>query len=480
MGRFLKRITSWMLTGTLLVTSGFENIYAFSENEEIGMESVVISDESYDSEAFTEEYADDGVVDLPEEAGTIYADDYDDDDTYDCGNGYDEESSFQDDPEEKYETDPDVDIDEVPEVDDGSISEDQISEPEEDLEQLIGTYIDISSSKVTAGDPVDVPIYTYNESDQSVLLNVYFWDYEGELPVNAEEWSGILTQACEHIYLSEADENGNVPTILNYTTTANLQITQHEEEKVLRYISLQVPAGEEYYFSVSLESDTVEEVKIVPVMEVEDKTFYQEAVSIVWTEPEDNEENDDLPEPMEEQIYSAYEDVTSEGAAMDEIQMNSISDANENNLSESNGNEVVIDSFQCFVADGADKVDGRYVYYPSTSSSGHSFIYRIEYAMSGQFSSEKGAFKIEVPLHILKDRDGNWADEFDCPYFMESEFTEEMGTPDFAYEVDEENNKVTIYNYAPHTTGNSGFIEIAYKTTKPTFDYVDMMASEEL
>ena len=73
---------------------------------------------------------------------------------------------------------------------------------------------------------------------------------------------------------------------------------------------------------------------------------------------------------------------------------------------------IIIDKFNASFVSGASLTDGKYVWNPSDSASGHMFVYRIDYTMSGTFSTDKGAFKIEVPLHILKDRDGNWADTF--------------------------------------------------------------------
>lgn len=140
---------------------------------------------------------------------------------------------------------------------------------------------------------------------------------------------------------------------------------------------------------------------------------------------------------------------------------------------------VSIDNFKVLFVSGADNVDGQTVWNPSDPATGHSFIYRAEYTMSGKFSTDIGAFKIEVPLHILKDKDGNWADTFHCPYRMSSELSEN-DVPDFVYDIDEENNKVTIYNYKSYPTGTSGYIEFAYETTKETTEYTDMSVSENV
>lgn len=154
-------------------------------------------------------------------------------------------------------------------------------------------------------------------------------------------------------------------------------------------------------------------------------------------------------------------------------------DTTDNNTHGDSVEPVSIDNFKVLFVSGADNIDGQTVWNPSDPAAGHSFIYRAEYTMSGKFSTDVGAFKIEVPLHILKDKDGNWADTFQCPYRLSSELSEN-DVPDFVYDIDEENNKVTIYNYKSYPTGTSGYIEFAYETTKETTEYTDMSVSDNV
>lgn len=140
---------------------------------------------------------------------------------------------------------------------------------------------------------------------------------------------------------------------------------------------------------------------------------------------------------------------------------------------------IIIDEFNARFLSGAKLTEGKYVWNPTDSAANHMFVYQLDYTMSGVFSTDRGAFKIEVPLHILKDRDGNWADSLDCPYPLETELTDE-DSPDFAYRIDEENNKAIIYNYNPYPTGEAGYIEISYSTSRPTIYYTDMGGSDEL
>lgn len=142
---------------------------------------------------------------------------------------------------------------------------------------------------------------------------------------------------------------------------------------------------------------------------------------------------------------------------------------------------VSIDTFNVSFSSGAVKTgtgeDVQYVWNPTDPASGHDFVYRLDYTVSGTYANGQRALQITLPLHILKDRDGNWADKFDCPYLAASEVPEGE-QPDFVYEIDEEHNTVTIYNYKDLPAGEAGYIEFSYTTTKSTLDYVDMGLSE--
>ena len=188
-------------------------------------------------------------------------------------------------------------------------------------------------------------------------------------------------------------------------------------------------------------------------------------MAIGETESQDNESSDNTDKQNEDVIDSASTEKST--------------DTTDNNTPGDSVEPVSIDNFKVLFVSGADNIDGQTVWNPSDPAAGHSFIYRAEYTMSGKFSTDIGAFKIEVPLHILKDKDGNWADTFRCPYRLSSELSEN-DVPDFVYDIDEENNKVTIYNYKSYPTGTSGYIEFAYETTKETTEYTDMSVSDNV
>lgn len=135
---------------------------------------------------------------------------------------------------------------------------------------------------------------------------------------------------------------------------------------------------------------------------------------------------------------------------------------------------IIIDRFDIRFRDGAKMIDGEYVWRPDSSNSGHMFAYRMSYSFSGTFSSEKGALRFEFPVHIIKNRNGEWGDTFDCPYQLESEVNENSKV-DFVYKI--EGDKAVIYNWKPVTTGTAGYIEFGYILNEQTFEYADMTRS---
>lgn len=147
--------------------------------------------------------------------------------------------------------------------------------------------------------------------------------------------------------------------------------------------------------------------------------------------------------------------------------------------SEVSEDKINVNDFNVAFSDGATKnLAGQWVWNPTESASGHLFVYELSYSISGIVSDEPGALKFELPLHILKDRDGNWADTFECPYILKSE-VQEGDDIDFVYEIDEAKNKVIISNYKKITT-SAGYIEVGYSTTKSTLDYKDMESSDNM
>ncbi len=144
--------------------------------------------------------------------------------------------------------------------------------------------------------------------------------------------------------------------------------------------------------------------------------------------------------------------------------------------------DVIIDKFNISFVSGASRTkdaDGNisYVWNPSESVSGHSFVYRADYSLSGVDMIPAGNYVLRLPLNILKDRDGNYADKFECAYPASSEVSKDDDV-DFVYEI--RDDYIYIYNYTALTTGTAGYIEFSYTTTKSTLSYRDMSVSDEV
>lgn len=168
-------------------------------------------------------------------------------------------------------------------------------------------------------------------------------------------------------------------------------------------------------------------------------------------------------------------------AANEDIQI--ISDEIDDTGNTDNVSQYIIDQFDVvFVSGGTltdtdgDGLKDRYVWNAADSASGHEFVYRVDYTVSGVETIPAGKFVIQLPLHMLKDADGSWADTFDCPYLNEDDVAA-GDTPDLVYRI--EGDSVYIYNYSDMTSGLSGYIEFSYTTTETTYNYVDMNEQTE-
>lgn len=225
-----------------------------------------------------------------------------------------------------------------------------------------------------------------------------------------------------------------------------------QEEKLLLYHQKKTEEGNEWE---KLDYQLYDKTEDAP-SHIEFKTESMSPFLFVQTTKKQEEEKKETPKPQESPSGVA------EGTA--------------STVSE---DKVNVDEFNVVFSDGATKnSENQWVWNPTESASGHLFVYNLSYSVSGIVSDEPGALRFELPLHILKDRDGNWADTFECPYILKSE-VQEGDDIDFVYEIDEENNKVIIYNDKKITT-NAGYIEVGYSTTKSTLDYKDMELSEEM
>ena len=140
----------------------------------------------------------------------------------------------------------------------------------------------------------------------------------------------------------------------------------------------------------------------------------------------------------------------------------------------------VIQRFIVNMISGADNLgtvaEPEYVWTPNSPVSGHRFKYQIDYHFSGTGELPAGSVEIIIPKHILKDRDGNWADSFEIAYPEEKEVPEDDLDNDFVYT--ERGDDIVIYNRLELSAAEQGDVQFEYTTIKQTFDYKDMSVSE--
>lgn len=167
-----------------------------------------------------------------------------------------------------------------------------------------------------------------------------------------------------------------------------------------------------------------------------------------------------------------------------------------NDSTTTGGNDGVksIDTFVTQFVSGADAKTSSsgttdYVWTPGTDVSGHRFTFRVNFATSGTGSipgaeldddgnvkdGSYGTIQIRVPKSILKDRDGNAADEFEMSVPAGNELSlmseDDKRDSHYAYSID--GDDIVFYNYDSVTSAQNGYFEISYITTKQTEDYRD-------
>ena len=159
----------------------------------------------------------------------------------------------------------------------------------------------------------------------------------------------------------------------------------------------------------------------------------------------------------------------------------------DNTLSPSTG-EVYIHELTTELFQGASPTgsfretdDKNYLWTATNSQSGHSFCYRINYSVSGENELNPGEFSIDIPLHVIRNEVGKWADKYIMTLPSREQYDQGVRdkTDDFlCYEEtdtndDGEMDTIHIYNAAPAPSALNGYIEVAYSTTERTWRYTD-------
>lgn len=132
----------------------------------------------------------------------------------------------------------------------------------------------------------------------------------------------------------------------------------------------------------------------------------------------------------------------------------------------------LIDAFGIAFEDGAENVNGQYIWTPDEDIANHQFVYRINYSFSDVSGIQPGDIKIYIPKHILKARNDVYADLCELPM---TEISQATGGNEFAYYMSGDN--IVITNITRSVMA-SGVIDIAYTTARTTYSYRDMVSSD--
>ena len=134
-----------------------------------------------------------------------------------------------------------------------------------------------------------------------------------------------------------------------------------------------------------------------------------------------------------------------------------------------------IQTFTAKLVRGTDSNNSTWT--PETNDIGHKFVYRLSYAFSGTGEAEKDTIKIRVPKHLIRDRKGNYQDEFDVGV---PEGRDADSRDDFAYRegTGEDKDYCIIYNNRSIPAAQAGTIEVSYALTEKVSAYTDMQESD--
>ena len=139
-----------------------------------------------------------------------------------------------------------------------------------------------------------------------------------------------------------------------------------------------------------------------------------------------------------------------------------------------------INEFSISFARGAENKgtveEPDYVWTASNSGSAGTFVFQLNYDLSGQNEIGVGKMQFVVPKHIIKNRDGAYADDFEVAVPEREEVPETDKENDFVYV--ERANDILIYNRIELTAAQLGSIQFSYKMNQNPVRYEDLSVTD--
>ena len=141
-----------------------------------------------------------------------------------------------------------------------------------------------------------------------------------------------------------------------------------------------------------------------------------------------------------------------------------------------------ITNFSVHLVSGANNIgtddNSDYVWVATKHDAKHRFVYQMDYDLSGEGFLEPNTVQFVIPKYIIKDRNNNWANNYELAIPIDTDVPENDNENIFVYK--EDGNNILVYNRLQVSAAEKGSIQFAYDTNKSMLDYVDMRPSEIL
>ena len=144
-----------------------------------------------------------------------------------------------------------------------------------------------------------------------------------------------------------------------------------------------------------------------------------------------------------------------------------------------NGIVEKIEEFNIEFVSGGEPADTANIWRTGDNyKEGHKFVYKINYALSGDGMLPVNSLVIRFPKSIIKDREGNPADKYDVAVPKEEEI--DLFNSFSKLGLREDGDFLVVYNRREISAAESGNFEVAYATTQTTYNYVDSALQDEM
>lgn len=192
----------------------------------------------------------------------------------------------------------------------------------QDLSELLDAKISIEmddamaeqADPFAAGSVQKLKIQATNQSEESAVLKIYFWDYEGtETDARAIQDESLVIP-CEEISFTKWDQNFSFPVYLMSNSgeealeNAQMKAEYSADHLVSRYLEFEMPAHYSLIDNFQIVDEEAEHVVCYPIFTVDDEEYKQDKVIASWNEKASEEEADE--ECSEEPVSDGTEHIT--------------------------------------------------------------------------------------------------------------------------------------------------------------------------